>query len=78
MLDLQNCCSKEHLSIVPYGASFYSLLVSFRPQITYRKVRNSRIGVNKLLGKVSINCVSVLLTQFIDTFIDTIYQHKQM
>ena len=37
------------------GASFYPLLISFRLQITYRKVRNLQIGVNKLVGKVSIN-----------------------
>ena len=30
-------------------------LVSFCLQITYRKVRNLQIGVNKLVGKVSIN-----------------------
>ena len=33
-----------------HGASFYPLLISFRLQIVYRKVRNSRIGVNKLVG----------------------------
>ena len=38
-----------------HGASFYPLLVSFRLQITYRKVRNSQIHVNKLVGQVSIN-----------------------
>ena len=38
-----------------HGASFYPLLVSFCLQITYRKVRNLRIGVNKLVGKVLIN-----------------------
>ena len=37
------------------GASFYPLLVSFHLQITYRKVRNLQIGVNKLVGKVLIN-----------------------
>ena len=36
-------------------ASFYLLLVSFHLHITYRKVRNLRIGVNKLVGKVLIN-----------------------
>ena len=38
-----------------HGASFYPLLVSFCLQIACRKVRNLRIGVNKLLGKVLIN-----------------------
>ena len=38
-----------------HDASFYPLLVSFRLQIAYRKVRNLRIGVNKLAGKMSIN-----------------------
>ena len=38
-----------------HGASFYPLLVSFRLQITYRKVRNLQIDVNKLVGKVLIN-----------------------
>ena len=38
-----------------HDASFYPLLVSFRLQITHRKVRNLQIGVNKLLGKVSIS-----------------------
>ena len=38
-----------------HGASFYPLLVSFRLQIAYRKEINSQIGVNKLVGKVSIN-----------------------
>ena len=33
-----------------HGASFYPLLVSFRLQIAYGKVRNSRICVNKLVG----------------------------
>ena len=38
-----------------HGASFYPLLVSFHLQITYRKVRNLQIGVDKLVGKVAIN-----------------------
>ena len=33
-----------------HGPSFYPLLVSFRLQIAYEKVRNSLIGVNKLVG----------------------------
>ena len=33
-----------------HGISFYPLLVSFHLQIAYRKVRNLRIGVNKLVG----------------------------
>ena len=37
-----------------YPLSFYPLLVSFHLQITYRKVRNLQIGVDKLVGKVSI------------------------
>ena len=36
------------------GASFCPILVSFHIQITYRKVRNLQIGVNKLVGKVPI------------------------
>ena len=38
-----------------HGGSFYPLLVSFCLQIAYRKVRNSRIGVNKIVGYVTIN-----------------------
>ena len=38
-----------------HGTSFYPLLVSFRLQIANRKVRNSQIGINKLVGQVSIN-----------------------
>ena len=38
-----------------HDASFYPLLVSFRLHIAYRKVTNSRIGENKIVGKVSIN-----------------------
>ena len=38
-----------------HDASFYPLLVSFHLQIASRKVRNLRIGVNKLVRKVSIN-----------------------
>ena len=33
-----------------HGVSFYPSLLSFRLQIAYRKVRNSRIGVNKLVA----------------------------
>ena len=33
----------------------FILFVSFHLQITYRKVRNLRIGINKLVGKVFIN-----------------------
>ena len=47
--DLQNCCS-ENVYPLHHGSSFYSLLVSFHLQIAYGKVRNSRIGVNKLVG----------------------------
>ena len=49
------------------GASFYPLLVSFCLQIAYRKVRNSRIGVNKLVGKVSIylSCHAKFIAKFI-------------
>ena len=38
-----------------HGASFYPLLVSLYLQITYRKVRDLQIGVDKLVGKASIN-----------------------
>ena len=38
-----------------HGVSFYPLSLSFHLQITYRKVRNLQIGVDKLIGKVSIN-----------------------
>ena len=38
-----------------HGAFFYPLLVTFHLQITYRKVKNLQIGVNKLVGKISIN-----------------------
>ena len=48
MPDLQNHCSKEHLSTAPWCF----LLVNFRLQIAYGKVRNSQIGVNKPVGKV--------------------------
>ena len=37
------------------ASSFYPLLVSFHFQIAYRKLRNLRIDINKLIGKVSIN-----------------------
>ena len=39
-------------------------LVSFHFQIFYRKVRNLQIGVNKLVGKVSINllCHAKIIT----------------
>ena len=50
-LDLQNCCSYKSLFNVP----MCFLLLSFRLQIAYRKVRNLEIGVDKLVGKVSIN-----------------------
>ena len=33
-----------------HGASFYHLLVSFLLQITYRKVRNLQISINKFVG----------------------------
>ena len=35
--------------------SFYPLLLCFYIQITYREVRNLQIGVDKLVGKLSIN-----------------------
>ena len=38
-----------------HSVFFYHLLLSFCLQFTYRKVRNLRIGVDKLVGKVSIN-----------------------
>ena len=34
-----------------HDASFHPLLVSFHFQIPYRKMRNLRIGVNKLVGQ---------------------------
>ena len=45
------------LNIYPlhHGTSFCPVLVSFHFQITYRKVRNLRIGVDKLVGKVLLN-----------------------
>ena len=49
MLDLQNCCSDERLSIAPW-CFFYPLLLSFHLQIVCRKVRNLQIGVDKLVG----------------------------
>ena len=54
MLDLQNCCSNEYLSTVPY-VSFYPSLIRFYLQIAYRKMRNLQIGVEKPLQMVSIN-----------------------
>ena len=38
-----------------HGVSFYPLLIGFHLQITYRKVQNLQIGVDKLVGKVSMN-----------------------
>ena len=57
MWDLQTVVLKK---VYPqhHDASFYLLLVSFHLQIAYRKVRNLRIGVNKLVGKMSINLMS--------------------
>ena len=57
-------CSDERLS-THHGASFYPLLGNFHLQIAYRKVKNSRIGVNKLVGKVLVNslCHAVYLLQ---------------
>ena len=52
--DLRNRCSKEHLFNAPW-CFLYPLLVSFHLQIAYGKVRNSQIGVNKLVGQVLIN-----------------------
>ena len=46
---MSHICSEGYLSPAP-GASFYPLLVSFHLQTTYEKVRNLRIGVNKLVG----------------------------
>ena len=43
----------KNVDLLHHDASFYPLLVSFHLQIAYRKVRNFRIGVNKLVGKVS-------------------------
>ena len=54
MSDLRNCCSKN-IYPLQHGASFYPSLLSFYLQIVYRKVRNLQIGVDKLVGKVSIN-----------------------
>ena len=38
-----------------HGVSFYPILLNFHLLITYRKVRNLQIGVDELVGKVSIN-----------------------
>ena len=46
-----------------HGVSFYPLLVSFRLQIAYGKVGNSRKGVNKLVAYVSINLLRHALHQ---------------
>ena len=35
--------------------AMYSLLVNFQLQITYKKVKNLQIGVDKFVEKVSIN-----------------------
>ena len=51
---LRNRYSEERLSTAP-RCSFYPLLVNFHLQIAYRKVRNLQIGVDNLVGKVSIN-----------------------
>ena len=45
----------KRLSTAPWCFLLYPLLVSFHLQIAFRKVRNFRIGVNKLVGKVLIN-----------------------
>ena len=72
--DLRNCCS-EKVYPLHHGASFILLLVSFHHQITYRKVRNLQIGVNKLVGKVSINLLhhAQSATCVISIFIDALY-----
>ena len=38
-----------------HGASFYPLLLSSRLCIAYRKVTHLQIGIDKLVGKVSID-----------------------
>ena len=47
-----------------HDVSFYPLLLSFRLQIAYRKVRNLRVGVDKLLGKVCMWLRFLVLLQF--------------
>ena len=39
------------------GVSFYPLLVSFCLQITYRKVRNLQIDIDKLVGRLLIKLI---------------------
>ena len=51
MLDLQKCCSDEHLSITPWCFLLY--LANFHLQITYRKVTNLQIGADKLFYYVT-------------------------
>ena len=45
----------ERLSTVPWCFILSFITLSFHLQITYRKVRNLRIGVDKLVGKLLIN-----------------------
>ena len=50
-----------------HGVSFYPLLLSFHLQITYRKVRNLQIGVDKLyVGNMSINLLRHAISIIID------------
>ena len=54
-----------------HSASFYPLLVSFCLQITYRKVRNLWIGINKL----DVPAVSKLynwINRFTSIFVTTV------
>ena len=57
-LDLQNSCSNEHVYPLHHGVTFYPLLLSFCLQITYRKMRNLWIGVDKLVRKALINSIT--------------------
>ena len=48
-----------------HGVSFYPFLVRFHLQIAYKKVRNLQIGVDKLVGKTSIN---LYITNYVVTY----------
>ena len=56
MLNLQNCCSDEHLSTVPWSF-LCPLLLSFCLQIAHRKVKNLQSGVDKLVRKARISYI---------------------
>ena len=62
-----------------YGISFYPLLISFHLQITYRKVRNLQIGIDKLVGKMLINwCLYEIFEQNMQTiYFSTLLKDKK-